>query len=261
MKKKRILAGIAAAVMAITMCFAFTACKDKDENIEEDNTVTDNTEDNTQTEGENLGDNSVLTEEQWIKAWQDTAAVKSYLLVESEGHTSNNNTLMEMWCDNVNKTAYENIPDIENGETYFEIVDGVFTRYRKNSETGKWESSSSSYPPQYQWTAEDTWVDTVDYLQMFMEKTFGITGTDKKATFIELYDYAEYNADTKAYELHLYTDGDHFFEIQFSGGYFYRLNFHSTDYLGNPYIDQFTFTNLNSTVVTIPEEIKAEAQN
>lgn len=234
---KKFLFAFTAAVAVASACLTFTACG-------------------------NLANDSVTTKEEWIKAWQDTAAADSYTLVQHlkgagiSDHGTNPSPydyLVETGYDNVNKVIYcfehgQRVPEFyEDGyyyEYYLEADGNNVNEYSRYSDREAWRSSVRS----------SLYNEIADIASA--ERIIGVSEDgyiSDRSTLEELYDYAVYNSKTKTYTLSLATDT---FQIQFSGGYLYKL-IRSYEMEGVEFLQETTVIDINSTVVTVPEEIKA----
>lgn len=253
MKKKRLFAIFAAFAVAATMAIGFTACGNKDNNDLGDNTQTEQPDDG---KGETpYEEDAGVTKEEWIKAWQDSVAADSYTL-DYDGWTFmvstddvGNKYYTKLLYDNVNKTIYMQYADSnEASELYAEVVGSNLLRYINSN--GEWLSAAG---PAASW-------ENGNKLLSYASTVYIVADATVSGTLAELYDYVTYDASSKAYSVDVVmSKGIITLKVQLSGGYLYKL-FIAVEVDGETYEDEITFTGYNSTVVTVPEEVKNSVQ-
>lgn len=254
MKKKRLLSVFAAFAVAATMAIGFTACGNKDNNDLGDNSQLEQPDDGK--DGPSEEEDVCVTKEEWIKAWQDSVAADSYTL-NYDGWTFmvstddvGNKYYMKLLYDNVNKTIYMQYTDSkETSELYAEVVGSNLLRYVNSND--EWLSSAG---PAASW-------ENGNQLLSYASTEYIVADTTVSGTLAELYDYVTYDANSKTYSLDVaMSKGIVTLKVQLSGGYLYKF-FIAVEVDGQMYEDKITFTGYNSTVVTVPEEVKIASNN
>lgn len=268
MKKKRLLAVFAAFAIAATMAIGVTACGNTNGNSG-GNTQTgqpggEENPNGPEDKKPEEADNSVTTKEQWIKAWQDSAAATSFTLVEDgvryrPAEDSQEpvpyNYHMEMEYDNVNKVVHSlGRIDGQYSEYYYAIEGDIMYEYSRFSEDAEWGCNKGDVA---------YWFYIKHWLEYIASWPYTVTGAANGAggTIAELFDYAEYKSSTKTYTLHLTTNNTELatYEIQFCGGYLYKFTVDG-DSFGKTLSEEITVKGVNCTTLTVPQEVKDAAQ-
>lgn len=257
--KKRIFAGIAAAIMTATMCFAFTACEDSNKNVELDNTVSDNT-------GNEVGaDYNAFTEEQWIQAFEDTAVeATNYKLAVKRTETANYNNaveedVLELNYDGADLKGYATF---ERGIEYVEVLDSAFIRYTYYEDDG-WHADAEEFVTANE--ARERFEEYTNELGSILTSQFKGTGDKEEisGTLDELYGLFSYDSNTHAYSATLknadpYSDFELTLQISFKDGKLYNVvtNYVQGDgYWAISYRNEMTIT-YGGVSITIPQEAK-----
>lgn len=293
MKKKRLLAVFAAFALAATMAIGFTACEDKEENVEPDNSITDNTENEN---NENIGEGSVLTETEWKKAIADSLAATSYTIMSTEnmirkfGKTDTydeNGELIPMSkyviereingkYDGVNGVAYFYQFYINLGysdgslvdsyerinENYLEIFDLQVIFYDSKSD-GAWSKTATSFSTHDE--IEEGLME-VGIISSLFGASYKIPGTNDAKTIDKLFNQFTYDKNTNAYSANLIVvakngaeSREMTFTLKFANGKLYSYEMGYAEEEGDTTVTDcitYVFSDYNSVTVNIPQEVK-----
>lgn len=219
MKKRKLLAIFAAFAVAATMAFGLSACDEGD---------TDNTNDNDQSQDGGDGGNtnettdSAYTEEQWVKAWEDTIAQKSYSMIQttaqsmpqtSEMPASSTTMNMEMTIDAVGLKGlskmemYTQLGDadpVRTGytESYAEVSGVTFINYIAqfdNEDNLIWNARSNDCDTEEE--AKEQLFDSNSLENMILRSEYSGTGENAEVsgTLDKLYSLFTYDSENKTY--------------------------------------------------------------
>lgn len=276
--KKNFFAGIAAVAMSAVCAFGLAACKP-------DNNNNNNNDDPPVT----VGDTSVLTEEQWVAAWQDSAAATNYKMVKDVTQTgeffdvtSENGVIVSgsmsgtLEFSRDGYTAYikqavatdydDEEPQNITSEMYIEVSGSLLNVYMGEESLGWMLVSQDARIPEVAQAAFIMAIPELGELSSLLAEEYSGTGENSNVTgtLDELFSLFTFDSKTKVYSATLSQEGVAMeVEIAFTNG---KLCWYAAegDYAdattGEDYtmVGEVTFT-YGGVSVVVPEEVKNTA--
>lgn len=232
--KKKFLAGIAAIATALTMCFALTACNDKGAENEKP-----------------VGDDSVNSEETWVKAFDDSLAATNYKFTQKVTITgkdyNDDDELVNYVQTDIGEVSYDGVgfkaytysegsnqlgddePTKYNVERYFEVSGSAFNRYTHN-EDDDWYAAAEEYDTED--GAKEYFERYVHYsgLGSIIRAQYMGTGDNEEVmgSLAEIYSLFSYDSKTHVYSATVkpvssYADYKISVQISFKDGKVYKI--------------------------------------
>lgn len=253
--------------------------------------------DNTDPEKPDDGKDKVkMTEAEWKKAIANSIAATSYSMTSTSNSESKASSPMFVEggdgtpifasskssgefivkYDGVNGVVYhydsETVLRYENEklvstdksayEWYYELIGSDVISYGK-SDSSAWRKQTDSYATKEE--AMQNISQSITGIDSFLEVNYKIPGTDEEKPLDELFEHLIYDKNANSYTVNviLVVDENHespemTFTIKFSGGKIYSIEV-ETSSEGSTTHNVTVFTDYNSTVVAVPQEVKEEA--
>ena len=261
---KKLLLGIAASVVAASMCFTLAACNNGNNG--------------------NGGDNSVNSEETWIKAFEDSVAATNYKFEQkmtSTGKYNQDGDLVDVVSTNTLEYGYDGAglkaytkqesntkignedPKKRSVEMYLEVTDSTLIEY--DYEDDVWEVDEEECTDEEEAKATFETYTGIAGLGSIMMSQYSGTGDkeDVTGTIAEIYSLFSYNSKTNVYSatvkpVSAYVNYEMTLQISFKDGKLYKV---INDYVYGEG-DETTTNHLEITItyggvsITIPQGAK-----